>query len=131
MIVADASVLTDALVYSDERGRKARAALARDVHWGVPEHWKAELFSALRGLALGGKVDVGTVARAVARIPRLGVETVPLDGLLSKMWDLRSSISGYDAAYVALAQARGAELVTADARLARTAVNHCRVSLPR
>ena len=36
---------------------------------------------------------------------------------------------GYDAAYVALAEARSLTLVTSDARLARTATTYCRVEL--
>ncbi|GAA1101265.1 type II toxin-antitoxin system VapC family toxin [Nocardiopsis composta] len=129
MIVTDASALANMLIYREGRGRKARAALGRDVHWAAPEHWKAEVFSAIRGLYLGRKTDESTARQAVERIPRLGVETVPLEALLPRMWRLRSSVSAYDAAYVALAESRAAELVTADARLARVAVSYCRVDL--
>ncbi|MBB6172490.1 putative nucleic acid-binding protein [Nocardiopsis mwathae] len=129
MIVADASVITNLLVYSDQRGRKARAALGRDTQWYAPEHVKAEVFSAIRGLTLGRKIDEQVASHAVSRLPQLGITTVPLDSLLWTMWQLRSSISAYDAAYVVLAATKGAELVTADARLARTAVSHCRVDL--
>lgn len=45
------------------------------------------------------------------------------------MWQLRNGISGYDAAYVALAEARGIPLVTSDGRLARAATSYCRVEL--
>lgn len=129
MIVVDASAMSNMLVYADERGRKARAVLARDVEWTAPEHWKAEVFSVIRGLALGGKLHEQQAQRAVSRLPHLGVDTVPLDDLLPRMWQLRGNISGYDAAYVALAEARGATLVTADGRLARTATSCCRVEL--
>jgi predicted nucleic acid-binding protein len=47
----------------------------------------------------------------------------------SQSWQSRRQISGYDAAYVALAVARDLTLITADARLARAAVGHCRVEL--
>jgi predicted nucleic acid-binding protein len=45
------------------------------------------------------------------------------------MWQLRANISGYDAAYVALAESRQLTLVTADGRLARAATQYCRVEL--
>ncbi len=129
MIVVDASVATNMLVYADERGHKARALLGRDTEWAAPEHWKAEVFSALRGLTLGGKITEAQGARAVSRLPRLGVEQVPLDVLLPRMWELRAAVSGYDAAYVALAELRDLTLVTADGRLARASSQHCRVEL--
>ncbi|MER7010717.1 type II toxin-antitoxin system VapC family toxin [Saccharopolyspora sp. NPDC000359] len=129
MIVVDASVLANMLLYADERGRRARAVLGRDVEWAAPEHWKAEVFSVVRGLALGRKIKEAQGVRAIERLPLLGVEHVSLDELLPRMWQLRSAISGYDAAYVALAEMRGLPLVTADARLARAATSCCRVEL--
>jgi predicted nucleic acid-binding protein len=45
------------------------------------------------------------------------------------MWQLRHAVGAHDAAYVVLAEARQLTLVTADARLARTATSYCRVEL--
>lgn len=129
MIVVDASVLANMLVYADDRGRKARSVLGRDTEWAAPEHWKAEVFSVIRGLALGNKIKEAHAVRAVDRLPHLGVDHVSLDDLLPRMWQLRMGISGYDAAYVALAEARNLTLVTSDGRLARGATSHCRVEL--
>jgi predicted nucleic acid-binding protein len=129
MIVVDASVVASMLVYADERGQKARGVMARDIEWAAPEHWKAEVFSVVRGLVLGHKISAELGATAVRRLPRLGVDRVSLDFLLPRMWQLRAAISGYDAAYVALAEARGLTLVTSDARLARAGANYCRVEL--
>lgn len=129
MIVVDASVLASGLVYADERGYRARAVLGRDPEWAAPEHWKAEVFSVLRGLTLGRKISSDVGERGVGRISHLGVETVPVDELLPRMWQIRESISGYDAAYVALTEARDLTLVTADAKLAKAATRYCRLEL--
>jgi predicted nucleic acid-binding protein len=129
MIVVDASVLTNMLAYADDRGHKARAALRRDTAWAAPEHWKAEVFSALRGLVLGGEIDEPTGRRAIMRIPKLGIDHVSLNGMLPRMWALRTNISGYDAGYVALAERRNLTLLTADARLARSGAGLCAVEL--
>ncbi len=127
MIVVDASVLTEMLAFGGSTGDRAARALERDLGWCAPEHWRAELFSAIRGLALGGRLREDDARWIIARIPQLTVDHVELDGLLDDMWKLRHEVSGYDAAYVALAKQRGLTLVTADARLARAAVRHCRV----
>jgi predicted nucleic acid-binding protein len=127
VIVVDASVLATMLVYADERGRKARVVLGRDTEWAAPEHWKAEVFSAIRGLELANKITEDQALRALARLPHLGIDHVPLDGLLARMWQLRNRIGAYDAPYVALAEARDLTLVTSDGRLARAASAFCRV----
>jgi predicted nucleic acid-binding protein len=129
VIVVDASVLANALIYADARGQGARAVLGRDPEWVAPEHWKVEVFSVLRGLALGRKISSQIGERGVGRITHLGIETVPVDELLPRMWHIRDSISGYDAAYVALAEARDLTLVTADAKLAKVATQYCRLEL--
>ena len=54
---------------------------------------------------------------------------MPVDDLLPRMWQIKANISAYDAAYVALAERRDLTLVTADAKLGRAAMAHCRVEL--
>ncbi|WP_462188555.1 type II toxin-antitoxin system VapC family toxin, partial [Frankia sp. CcWB2] len=78
----DASVLANALVYADDRGRRARSILSADPEWAAPEHWKIELFSVMRGLALGNKISDGQAQATINRIPQLGVDHVPVEQLL-------------------------------------------------
>jgi predicted nucleic acid-binding protein len=129
VIVVDATVMANMLAYADERGRKARAVLARDLEWAAPEHWKAEVFSVIRGLVLGNKITERQALRVIGRLPHLGIDHVSLDGLLPRMWQMRTRIAAYDAPYVALAEARDLTLVTSDGPLARSATAYCRVEL--
>jgi predicted nucleic acid-binding protein len=129
VIVVDASVLTSMLLYADDRGQAARTVLTRDTEWAAPEYWMVEVFSAIRGLSQAGNVSAGMAERAIVRLPRLGIDHVPVAALLPIMWQVRQDLSAYDAAYVALAAIRRLTLVTADARLARTATRHCAVEL--
>jgi predicted nucleic acid-binding protein len=46
------------------------------------------------------------------------------------MWELRSNLSGYDAAYVAAAELLGVPLVCGDRRLASAPGLRCRVVVP-
>jgi predicted nucleic acid-binding protein len=49
--------------------------------------------------------------------------------LVQRCWELRRAVTVYDAAYVALAEALGIALLTADARLSRAPGLRCRVEL--
>lgn len=53
----------------------------------------------------------------------------PHDVLLGRIWALRQNLTAYDAAYVALAEALGAALLTCDRRLAKAARRVVRVEL--
>jgi predicted nucleic acid-binding protein len=129
VIVVDASTMTRALAYDGDPGAGARTELARDEHWTAPEHWRVEVFSAVRGLFLGGKLAESRARQAVAALGRLTVAPVAVTDLLDRMWALRGRVSGYDAAYVAAAELHGVPLVTADARLAGAGGLPCAVRL--
>jgi predicted nucleic acid-binding protein len=51
--------------------------------------------------------------------------------LLGRIWQLRHNLSAYDATYVALAEALGCALLTADARLAAAPGVACDVTVVR
>ncbi|MGB3184334.1 MAG: hypothetical protein WBG36_16825 [Ornithinimicrobium sp.] len=54
----------------------------------------------------------------------------PADGLRLRMWELRHTLSAYDATYVALAEMLDATaLLTTDARLATAPGIHCRIDV--
>ena len=51
--------------------------------------------------------------------------------LLRRGWELRDTVTSYDAAYVALAEILGVALLTTDARLSRAPGIRCDVSVLR
>lgn len=132
MIVVDASAWTNAFTDDGPVGDAARAELARDVHWAAPEQLLVEAFSAIRGRWLGGKIAEQRALAALSALTDATLETVPLRPFVQRMWELRDNVSGYDAAYLALAESFDCPLVTADARLARLPDVRCevRVALP-
>lgn len=127
MIVVDASVLVDGLTDDGPLGKAAREALRNDPAWVGPEHLQVEVFSAIRGRYLGGKISVVRSRAAVEALADLTVTMVETRMLLSRMWALRDRCSGYDAAYVAIAEVYQCPLVTVDGRLARAAEGLCDV----
>lgn len=133
MIVVDASaaVLLFADQALDARVKAARSTLARDPAWLVTEHWKIEVFNTIRGLWLGRKLSDEQARHAVDRLPHMVVSVLSTDPLLPRMWELRTNVSGYDATYIAAAEAYDCTLVTADARLVRAGVARCPIEVVR
>ncbi len=82
--------------------------------------------------ALGLKLRTRMIVEEQARVALLDYLALPITRhmhpeLLGRMYELRSNISPADASYVALAEALGLPLVTADRSLARATRRHTRV----
>jgi predicted nucleic acid-binding protein len=115
VIVVESSAMVDALV-GDPANPKLLALLA-DEELHAPALLDFEVASALRGHLLGGKLDPVRLDEAGADFAAFRIERHQMTGLLRHMLDLRDSFSVYDAAYLVLAQALEAPVVSADAKL--------------
>lgn len=129
MIVVDASVLANALTDDGPVGAHGRAELAHDPHWAAPEHVVVEVFSAIRGQWLGYRISEQRAVDALSAMAAVTIELVAAARLLDRMWELRRNVTGYDAAYLAVAEAFGCALVTADVRISRVPDLRCEVRL--
>lgn len=129
MIVIDASVLTAALTDDGGFGRACRTELGRDAHWAAPDHLVVEVFSAIRGLDRGGRIGPERAAEALDALHTAIIDRVDTAGLLTRMWQLRPNLSGYDAAYVAAAESLACPLVTADHGMSRAPGLACEIRL--
>lgn len=128
MLVVDASVLVPALADDGPDGDAARARL-RDQRLAAPELIDLETASVIRRGLLFGGLDDRRAALALADLADLPLRRAPHRPLLARCWELRENLTPYDAAYVALAEALGAPLVTADAWLAGAPGPRCPVEL--
>ena len=117
MIVMDASVFAD-LITGFGRADAYRPFAAADPDWAVPEHFTVEVASALRGAWLGGKLDRIAFGEAVRRLAEAPLDVWPVRPLLSRMVELASTATAYDAAYLALAERLSISILTGDAKLA-------------
>lgn len=77
----------------------------------------------LRRYEAHGPLSPERAAEAVADLAQLDLRRHPHDALSARIWELRASVTAYDAAYLALAEALRAPLLTTDGRLA-TAHGH-------
>lgn len=107
---------------------EARALLAEE-SIACPHLADSELAHALRAQVRRGVIEPRDATRAVEVWGRLGIERIGIRGMLARVWELRENLSGYDATYVAVAEALGAPLVTADGRLARAPGPRCTITV--
>jgi predicted nucleic acid-binding protein len=126
MIVLDASAAVLALLNDGD----ARRSLAVETV-AVPHLADSEIAHALRAQVVRGNVNASQAGTALDRWTRLGLSRYPAHGLLARIWQLRESLTAYDATYVALAEALACPLVTADARLARAPGPVCAMTVVR
>ena len=88
-----------------------------------------EVARAIRRYAATGQIDGERGRAALADLADFPIQRYPLGVLLQRIRDLRSNLTAYDAAYVALAQALGAPLLTRDRCLASAGIDRARVEL--
>jgi len=117
VLVVDASVLATALADDGADGDIARGRL-RGQRLAAPELIDLEVASVLRRQLSLATLDLRRARFALEDLHDLPMVRAPHRVLLGRCWELRENLSIYDAAYVALAEALGAPLITADARLA-------------
>ena len=128
VLVVDASALATALGDDGSDGDLARARL-RDQQLFAPELIDLEVVSVLRRQLSVGALDMRRAQLALEDLLGLPIERAPHASLLVRCWELRDNLTVYDAAYVALAEALGTELLTADTRLASAPGLRCPVEL--
>jgi len=128
VLVVDASCLYE--VVADGAGAEAvRRRLAADPDHAAPHVVDIEVVSVIRRDHLRGRLDETAAAQAVEDLRDWPGERFGHQPLLDRLWELRATVRGWDAAYVALAEALGATLVTLDARLAAASGPRCRIDV--
>lgn len=130
MIVVDASIVVTALADDGDDGDRARNRL-RGEQLIAPYLIDLEVTAAWRRLAAAGDLDDRRARLALDDLRSLRVQRLPHTPLLGRCWELRHSLTVYDAAYVALAETMGLTLLTADRRLSGAPGPHCEIELMR
>lgn len=120
MIVVDASVVVDFLTDPTATVRIRDELRAHDDDLHAPGHLDLEVASAMRRHVAAGALTPARAGAAMADLADLPVVRHDVTALMPRVWALRGHVSPYDAAYLALAEALAAPLLTCDARLARS-----------
>jgi predicted nucleic acid-binding protein len=120
VIVLDASALGDWLLQTPGLGPAVseRVLAARVVHTLDLAH--LEVLSILRRKVAGRELRPARANLAIGDLEAMPARVHRAAPLTRRIWSLRGGLTPYDGAYIALAEALRAPLVTTDRRLARS-----------
>jgi predicted nucleic acid-binding protein len=128
VVVVDTSAVIGALA-----GRppsvEVMERLAGDSDLSAPYLLDVEFLHALRRLVLDDQLSEDRAADARTDFAALAITRYEHTVVADRVWELRHSLTAYDATFVALAELLDAPLVTFDGRLARAAGHHATVEL--
>lgn len=118
MIVLDSSAAVDYLLVRGP-GEWVEAQIEGEEELHAPHLIDVEVLGAIRRRVSAGDVSQRRGEHAIDALSDLRVRRYPHLPFLARMWALRENLTAADAAFVALAEALGASLVTTDQALAR------------
>ena len=128
MIVLDASAVVE-LLLDMSLAPQIEARVGEDSSLHAPAVLDLEVTQTVRRVCVSGQVPAERGSQAIADLADLPVRRYPHLPLLARIWQLRGNVSAYDAAYIALAEALAAPLVTRDRRLAATRGHRATIEL--
>ncbi|MGH9284238.1 MAG: type II toxin-antitoxin system VapC family toxin [Acidimicrobiales bacterium] len=128
-IVCDASAVVAMLVDGGSDGEWATSVLS-DADLLAPHLVLFEAANVLRRLAAAGLVSADQAVQGHVDLMDLQMDLWPYELVAARSWQLRDSLSIYDASYVAVAELTGATLATLDGRIGRAPGLRCEVVSP-
>lgn len=127
MIVLDASVLANAVADDGPEGDRVRGLIVDAGRAAVPDVADVETMAVLRKRWISKTITGRRLEAAVTDLVAFPAMRYPARPLLGRVYELRSKVTPYGGVYVALAEALGYELLTADTRLARASGPRCTI----
>ena len=131
MIVVDASVLANAVGDDGPDGERARKELRDAGEVAAPDLVDVETTVVLRKRWQAKTITALRFAEGIDDLEDLTIDRYPTLRFMRRAYELRDTLTAYDAAYVALAEALGCELLTADQRLSKAPGLRCPIRLLR
>lgn len=123
MIVLDASAALEWLLRTPAGNKIDARLFSRSVSLHAPHLLDVEVAQVLRRYVREKAITAQRGEEALTDFNDLPLNRYPHDFLIPRVWQLRDTLTAYDAVYVALAEALDAPLLTCDRRIA-LAPNH-------
>jgi predicted nucleic acid-binding protein len=120
MIVVDASAIIEVLLRTPAAGVLEDRIFSDDQTLHAPHLLDLEVVQVLRRYSIVGTMSSSRGRHAIDDLLEFPITRYPHSIFLGRIWELRSNMTGYDAAYVALAESLDATLLTRDKRLAKS-----------
>ena len=128
-LVVDSSVVVAALIDTGPDGVWAEGMIDDQVLY-APEIVRVEVTNVLRRLELAKQITTAEANGAHEDLSQLEIEHFPFEPFSGRIWELRHTVTSYDAWYVAVAEELGYALATLDRRLAKSVGPKCRFLTP-
>jgi len=116
--VIDASALLEILLRTDRADQLMERAFSGSEQMHAPQLLDIEITQVLRRLVRQKEITAARAEQAQQDLTDLIIERHEHQALVQRIWQLRDCLSAYDGAYVALAEALAAPLLTCDGKLA-------------
>lgn len=131
MIVLDASAAIELLLNAPLASRISGHVFRAGESLHAPHLIDVEVAQVLTRFARLGEIGAHRAEQALDDLADLPLTRYPHSMLLPAVWALRDNATAYDAAYIVLAEALGATLVTCDTALSSIPGHRARVEVIR
>ena len=128
MLIVDASCLFE-VVTGRPKAQVIARHLLKDSDQAAPHIVDVEVFGIVRREFLRQALDYTTAVQAVDDLRLWAGERFDHGPMLSRAWELRDTVRGWDAMYVALAEILDGTLLTMDRRLAGARGPRCAIEV--
>lgn len=129
MIVVDSSAVLEVLLRSPRAPEIEKRIFAANESLHAPHLLDLEVVQVLRRYSLAAEMPMARGQEAIIDLLNLPIARYPHDIFVDRIWELRNTMTAYDAAFVALAESLPAPLLTCDAKLSAASGHRAKIML--